>query len=228
MEIAVFGTGAVGRTLAARLGEVGHDITIGTRDPAATLARTEPDGMGNPPFVHWHAEHALIPLRLYAEAAATAAVVVNATAGGGSLAALEAAGTDTLTGKIILDVANPLDFSAGLPPSLSVANSDSLAEQIQRAFGSARVVKALNTMTASVMVEPGRVPGDHHVFVAGDDDTAKGTVRDLLRAVGWRDEQVIDLGGLRAARGLEMYLPLWLSLMQTLGTADFNIKVVRA
>lgn len=228
MRIGVLGTGAVGRTLAARLREIGHDVTVGTRNPAATLARTESDGMSSPPFAQWQAEYPTIPLRQYAEAAAAAEVVVNATAGGGSLAALEAAGSDTLTGKVLLDVANPLDFSAGFPPRLSVANTDSLAEQIQRAFGSARVVKALNTMTASVMVEPARVSGNHHVFVAGDDVPAKATVQDLLRSVGWRDDQILDLGGLRAARGMEMYLPLWLSLMQTLGTADFNIAVMRA
>ena len=228
MKIAVFGTGAVGRALAGRLGEAGHDVVVGTRDPSSTLARTEPDGMGTPPFYDWQAEHRSIPLRVYADAAAGADVVVNATSGDGSLTALDVAGTANLTDKVILDVANPLDFSAGFPPSLSVANTDSLAEQIQRAFGSARVVKSLNTMNVSVMVQPSRIPDDHHVFVAGDDDPAKDTVKNLLQDMGWRDEQVIDLGGLRAARGMEMYLPLWLSLLQTLGTAEFNIKLVRA
>lgn len=228
MKVAVFGTGMVGRALAGRLDQVGHDVTVGTRDPAATSARTDADPMGNPPFGQWHAEHDSIPLRTYAEAATGAEVVVNATSGTGSLAALSAAGTDLLAGAVIMDVANPLDFSAGFPPTLSVANTDSLAEQIQRAFGSARVVKTLNTVTAAVMVDPSRVPGDHQIFVAGEDAAAKDVVRDLLRAMGWREGQVIDLGGLRAARATEMYLPLWLSLMQTLGTADFNIAVVRS
>lgn len=228
MRITVLGSGVVGRTLAGRLAEVGNEVSVGTRNPQDTLARTEPDAMGTPPYAQWQGEHPSIGLLPYAAAAAAAELVVNATSGDGSLAALEAAGADALAGKVVLDVANALDFSSGFPPSLAVANTDSLAEQIQRAFPSARVVKSLNTMTAAVMVDPGRVPGDHSVFVAGDDEAARSKVRDLLRALGWQDEQVLDLGGLRAARGLEMYLPLWLTLMQTLGTPDFNIAVTRS
>jgi predicted dinucleotide-binding enzyme len=109
-----------------------------------------------------------------------------------------------------------------------VANTDSLGEQIQRAFPDARVVKTLNTMNAYVMVEPSRVPGRHSVFVAGEDAAAKGTVKGLLREFGWPEEAIVDLGGIRAARGTEMYLPLWLSLMGVLGAGDFNIQVVKA
>ncbi len=227
MRIAVLGTGIVGRSIAGRLGELGHDVAVGTRDPEATLAREEPDAMGNPPYAQWQRENAAIDLKPYAQAATDAELVVNATSGAGSLAALSAAGSDSLAGKVVLDVANPLDFSAGFPPTLLVANEDSLAEQIQREFSSARVVKSLNTMNCLVGVDPARVPGEHSVFLAGDDDDAKGTVKELLNALGWPAGSIIDLGGLRAARGLEMYLPLWLSLMQALGTGDFNIKVVR-
>jgi predicted dinucleotide-binding enzyme len=228
MKIAVLGTGIVGRTLAGRLSELGHEVTVGTRDPAATLARTEPDQMGNPPYGRWQAQHAAVQLAPLADAAAEAEVVVNATAGGTSLAALDAAGATNLAGKVLVDVANPLDFSQGMPPILSPSNTDSLGEQIQRAHPQARVVKTLNTMSATVMVDPARLPDSHEVFVAGDDQAAKETVRDLLRQLGWPDEHIRDLGGIRAARGLEMYLALWLSLFGTLGTSEFNLKLVRA
>lgn len=227
MNIAVLGTGMVGRAIAARFAELGHQVAIGTRDPQATFARTEPDGMGTPPFSQWAAEHTNVPLKPYAEVAQGADLVVNATSGEGSMPALQAVGAANLNGKVILDIANPLDFSAGFPPTLFVSNTDSLAEQIQRAFPSARVVKSLNTMNCLVMVNPQRFSEEHDVFVAGEDAAAKETVKSLLRDIGWKDSRITDLGGLRAARGTEMFLPLWLSLMQANGTGDFNIRIVR-
>jgi predicted dinucleotide-binding enzyme len=220
MWTAVLGTGIVGQTLAGKLVGLGHDVVVGTRDPGASLK-------GESPFVTWHQQHAQVGVLALHDAAAHGELVINATSGTGSLAALEAAGA-ALDGKVLIDVSNPLDFSGGFPPILSVANTDSIAEQIQRAHPAARVVKSLNTMTAQVMVEPGRVPGEHHVFVAGDDADARATVTSLLGEMGWPEDRVLDLGGLRAARGLEMWLPLWLSLMQNLGTPDFNIEVRRA
>lgn len=228
MRIAVLGTGVVGRTLGGALAELGHDVVIGTRDVAATLARADTDAMGNPPYARWQEEHPAVGLVALAEAGAHGELVVNATSGGASLDALAGAGAANLAGKVVADVANALDFSQGRPPTLSVANTDSLAEQIQRAFPEARVVKTLNTMTARVMVEPGRLPGRHDTFLAGDDADAKEVVKSLLRGFGWPDESIVDVGGIRAARGLEMYLPLWLSLMGALGSSDFNIGVVRA
>jgi 8-hydroxy-5-deazaflavin:NADPH oxidoreductase len=225
MKIAVLGTGMVGRALAAKLADVGHDVVVGTRDVDATLARTLPGPMGHPPYAEWQKDHAKVRLLPFAEAGAHGEIVANATSGDGSIAALEAAGD--LAGKVIVDVANPLDFSQGFPPTLSVCNTDSLGEQIQKAFPGARVVKTLNTVNANVMVEPSRVPGEHTVFVAGEDAAAKETVKTLLREFGWSDGSILDLGGIRAARGVEMYLPLWLSLMGVLGTADFNIRVTR-
>jgi 8-hydroxy-5-deazaflavin:NADPH oxidoreductase len=226
MNIAVLGTGAVGRTIAGKLAELGHEVVIGTRDPAATLARTEPDAMGNPPYPVWQADHPAVRLESFAEAAASGELVVNATGGGGSLDALQQAGEANLAGKVLLDVANPLDFSQGFPPSLFVKDTDSLAEQIQRTFPGVRVVKSLNTMTAAVMVDPGRVGGgDHSVFVSGNDPDAKRIVVSLLEDLGHTD--VIDLGDLSTARGVEMYLPLWLRMMGAVGTPFFNIKVVR-
>ena len=162
----------------------------------------------------------------FADAADFGEVVFNCTAGEASLDALQAAGAESLAAKVLIDVANPLDFSQGMPPSLLVANTDSLGEQIQRALPEAKVVKALNTVNCEVMVDPGRVPGDHDVFVCGEDETAKGQARELLREFGWPDESIIDLGGIAGARGTEMYLSIWLRLYGLLGTGDFNIKVV--
>ncbi len=226
MKIAVLGTGTVGRTLAGKLSSLGHDVVVGTRDPEATVSRSEPDALGNPAFPVWQAAHPAVRLASFAEAAADAELVINATGGAGSLQALTQAGAANLAGKVLLDVANPLDFSRGFPPSLLVKDTDSLAERIQRALPEARVVKSLNTMTAALMVEPTLVGGgDHSAFVSGDDAAAKQTVVDLLTSMGHRD--VIDVGDLSTARGTEMLLPLWVRLMDALGTPRFNVKVVR-
>src|SRR5688500_9102139 len=226
MKIAVFGTGTVGRTIAARLAGLGHEVAIGTRDPEATRARTETDAMGNPPLSAWLAEHPQVGLVAFSDAAAQAELVVNATSGEGSVPALTSAGAATLGGKVLLDISNPLDFSRGFPPSLFVKDTDSLAEQIQRAFPDVRVVKALNTMTAALMVAPARVGGGNHsTFVSGDDHEAKRTVVDLLTSMGHTD--VIDVGDLSTARGTEMLLPIWVRLMGALGTPYFNFKIVR-
>ena len=226
MRIAVLGTGNVGRTIAGRLAQVGHEVTIGTRDPQATLERTDSDQMGNPPFSVWHTDHADVALVPFAEAAGGADLVVNATSGATSRQSLRLAGAENLAGKVLVDVANPLDFSGGFPPTLTVKDTDSLAEQIQREFPEAKVVKTLNTVNASVMVDPAAVAGgEHSIFVSGDDAAAKAAVVELLDSFGWRD--VIDLGDLSTARGPEMLLPLWLRLMGALGTPAFNVRVAR-
>ena len=226
MKIAVLGTGTVGPTIAGALSALGHDVVIGTRDPKATLARTGPGATGGAPFAAWHAAHSRIGVATFAEAAARADLVVNATNGAGSLEALIAAGAQNLAGKVLMDIANPLDFSHGFPPSLNPVNTDSLGEQIQRAFPEARVVKTLNTMAASVMVDPASVAGgDHSVFVSGNDAAAKEVVSGLLAGFGHRD--IIDLGDITTARGAEMILPVWLRVWGALGTAAFNFKVAR-
>ena len=225
MNIAVLGTGMVGQALAGRLDALGHPVVVGTRDPQATLGRTEPDGMGNPPFSAWHAQHPGVSLATFAEAAAGAELVVNASSGEAAMEVLRLAGAENLAGKVLVDIANPLDFSAGFPPTLFVKDSDSLGEQVQRAFPEARVVKTLNTLNASLMVEPKTLGEVSTVFVSGDDPEAKATVTGLLQSFGHED--VIDLGGIETARGTEMLLPIWLRLMGTLGTAHFNFKIVR-
>ena len=225
MNIAVLGTGMVGQAIAGRLDELGHSVVVGTRDPASTLARSEPDGMGNPPFAAWHADHQGVALATFADAAAGAELVVNATNGNVSLEVLRLAGAENLAGKPLLDIANPLDFSAGFPPTLFVKDSDSLGEQIQRAFPEAKVVKTLNTLTAGLMADPKSLGASSTIFVSGDDAEAKATVVDLLESFGHDD--VIDLGPLETARGTEMLLPIWLRLMGALGTGQFNFKIVR-
>ncbi|WP_166880383.1 NADPH-dependent F420 reductase [Salinibacterium sp. ZJ450] len=224
MNISVIGTGAAGQFLAAALSQAGHTVVVGTREPEQTLARTEGSVTGAGPFKEWHADHPEIPVVTLAEAGAHGDLVVNATAGTASVEALRAVGS--LDGKIIMDVANPLDYSRGFPPFLSVCNTDSLAEQLQREFPAARVVKALNTVNHVLMVDPQRLPAPHNVFIAGDDAAAKAEVAGLLRQFGWPEDDIIDLGGLVAARALEMFLLLWVDLMQATGTWDFNIRIV--
>jgi predicted dinucleotide-binding enzyme len=226
MNIGVLGTGTVGRTLAARLSELGHEVMMGTRDPARSRARTAPDAYGNPPLGSWLAEHPRLALGSFAEAAGHGELVVNATQGSATLEALKEAGEAQLAGKVLLDVSNPLDFSRGMPPTLFVKDDDSLAERIQRDFPRARVVKTLNTLTAALMVNPGRLDGaEHSVFLSGNDAAAKQTVRGLLASFGWKD--IIDLGDISTARGPEMLLGAWLRLFGALDTPLFNFKVVR-
>jgi predicted dinucleotide-binding enzyme len=225
MRIAVLGTGVVGRALAGKLGELDHEIWVGTRDVDRLMAQTEAARDGSGTFAEWHARNPGVTVATFEAAAAAAELVFNATAGAASLDALRQAGEANLDGKVLVDVSNPLDFSAGFPPSLSVCNTDSLGEQIQAALPGARVVKALNMVGAPVMVDPGQVAaGEHVAFIAGNDPGSKQTVEGLLReGFGWR--HVVDLGDITAARGMEMYLPLWLRMMQALETPMFNVAI---
>jgi 8-hydroxy-5-deazaflavin:NADPH oxidoreductase len=226
VRLGILGTGVVGKTVAARLAELGHEVVIGTRDPQETMARTEPDPYGNPPFGVWQQEHPDIRLGTFDEAAAHAEMVVNATAGAVSLEVLGLVGEDDLNGKILIDISNPLDFSKGMPPTLLVSNTDSLGERIQRRFPDVRVVKTLNTTNAFLMVDPAQLAAaDHSVFVSGDDPEAKARVSELLRSFGWTD--IIDLGDISTARGAEMLLPIWLRLFGALQSPVFNFKIVR-
>lgn len=227
MKIGVLGTGMVGQTISGKLLELGHDVMVGTRNVAQTLARTEPYATGFPAFSVWQQQHPDAKLGTYADAAQHGELAVNATNGIGSLEALELAGAAHLAGKLLIDIANPLDFSQGMPPSLTVCNTDSLGEQIQRAYPDVRVVKTLNTVTAFLMVDPGQVAdADHTMFVCGNDAAAKTQVTAWLKEwFGWKD--VIDLGDISNARGMEMWLPLWVRLFGTFQMGMFNLKIVR-
>lgn len=219
MRIAVLGTGMVGRALAVALHRIGNEVVLGTRDPAASLARTGEGGFGR-----WAEANPQVPVATFAESARGAELVVDALPGAVAEAGIAAA--DVAAGTVLLDVANPLDPGGGTPPALFVANTDSLAERLQRAFPELRVVKGLNTMTAHLMVNPAKLAGgDFTTFLCGDDPEAKEVVTGLLRDLGHRD--VIDLGGLSAARGLEALMLVWLRLWRVLGTAEFNYKIVR-
>ena len=215
MKIGVLGTGMVGDAIGSKLVALGHDVKMGSRtaggEKAAAWVKKAGKGASEGTF---------------ADAAAHGEVLFNCTNGAGSFPALEAAGKSNLAGKILIDIANPLDFSKGMPPSLFVSNTDSLGEQIQRAFPELKVVKTLNTMNCQLMVEPGKLEGEHDVFVSGNDAEAKGRVTEILRGwFGWKN--VIDLGDITTARGTESWLPLWVRLWGALGTADFNLHVVR-
>lgn len=226
MNIGVLGTSVVGQTISGKLVELGHDVVVGTRDVAQTLARTDPHPLGSPPFSAWLQQHAGARVGTFADAAGHGETLINATNGMASLDALSQAGASHLNGKILLDIANPLDFSQGMPPTLSVCNTDSLGEQIQRAFPAVKVVKTLNTVTASLMVHPRQLAdGEHHIFVSGNDADAKAQVSRLLTTwFGWK--HIIDLGDITTARSTEMYLPIWLQLWGALGTGMFNIQVI--
>ena len=214
MRIGILGTGDVGGRLGTKLAALGHEVMMGSRTAK------------NPKAAEWaKASGPRASAGTFAEAAKFGDVVFNCTAGSVSLEALKLAGPDNLGGKVLVDVANPLDFSKGMPPTLTVCNTDSLGEQIQRAFPSARVVKALNTVGNEVMVNPGLVPGEHDTFVCGNDPQAKAEVVEILRSFGWKSP--IDLGDITAARGLEMVLPIWVRLLGTLKTRNFNFKIAK-
>jgi 8-hydroxy-5-deazaflavin:NADPH oxidoreductase len=215
MKIGVLGTGMVGDTIASKLVSLGHEVKMGSRSATneKALAWQKKAGAG-------------ASAGTFADAAAFGEILFGCLNGGTALEALKQAGAENLKGKILVDLANPLDGSKGFPPTLSVVNDDSLGERIQRAFPEARVVKTLNTVNVIVMVDPGKLAGgDHTMFMAGNDAEAKGRVREILTAFGWRD--VIDLGDITNARGLEMYLPLWVRLFGHFKSPAFSVKVVR-
>ncbi len=223
MRIGVLGTGMVGRALAEGFTRTGNDVSMGTRDVHLTMTRELEVPPGS--MAEWFAQNPSVALADFGSVAGSSEVVVNATSGAATLAVLAEAGVVNLTGKVLIDVANPLDFSAGFPPTLAVSNTDSLAEQVQRAFPDVRVVKTLNTLTATLMINPGQLPEPTTVFLSGNDAGAKTVVDGLLRELGWID--IVDLGNISTARGPEMWLPLWLGTMRAVGGPAFNLRIVR-
>jgi predicted dinucleotide-binding enzyme len=215
MKIGILGTGVVGSAIGSRLVELGHAVTMGSRTAGGTKASEWASKAG-----------AGAGQGTFAEAAAFGEMVFNCTAGIASLDALKMAGAANLEGKVLLDVSNPLDFSKGMPPTLTVCNDESLGERIQKAFPGAKVVKTLNTVNAAVMTYPERLAGgDHHMFLCGNDAGAKERASELLKSFGWRN--LLDLGDITMARGTEMYLPLWVRMYGALKSPSFNIKIVR-
>ena len=215
MKIGILGTGIVGKTIGTKLVQLGHNVKMGSRtannEKASEWVKTSGANASQGTF---------------AEAAAFGELLFNCTSGMVSLEALKIAGASNMNGKILIDISNPLDFSKGMPPTLSVCNSDSLGEQIQRAYPQVKVVKTLNTLNCNIMVNPSLVPGSHDIFVSGNDAGAKAKVIDILKSwFGWKT--VIDLGDITTARGTEMLLPIWIRLMGAFQTPNFNFKIVR-
>lgn len=228
MKIAVLGTGVVGRTIGQKLNVLGHEVMIGTRDVARTMSNTDKDVFGNPPFSIWHQQNESIQVGDFTQASTFGELLFNCTMGMASIEALMLAGVGNLKGKVLVDVSNPLDFSKGMPPTLNPVNTDSLGESIQRTFPDLKVVKALNTVNCFVMVNPSLVPGDHNVFICGNDQTAKETAIGIVKSFGWKEESIIDMGDITNARGTEQLLPLWIRLFGKFQSPLFNFHVARA
>jgi hypothetical protein len=205
----------VGKAISTKLVQLGHNVKMGSRTT------------NNEKAAEWvKANGANSSQGTFADAAAFGELLFNCTSGMASLEVLKLAGANNLSGKVLIDISNPLDFSKGMPPTLSVCNADSLGEQIQRAFPEVKVVKTLNTMNCNIMVNPSLVPGSHDVFVCGNDAGAKSKVTEILKNwFGWKS--VIDLGDITSARGVEMMMPIWIRLMGVLQTPNFNYKIVR-
>ena len=217
MKIAVLGTGMVGNALATKLVNIGHEIMMGSRSANSDAGQEWLRSVGGK-----------AQIGTFADAAAFGETVFDCTNGANSIAALRSAGAKNLRGKILIQVGNPLDTSKGMPPTLTVCNTDSLGEQVQREFPEVRVVKALNTVNCEIMIAPSRVPGDHDLFICGNDAAAKREVAARLSEwFGWKPGNIIDLGDITNSRGTEMFLALWVRLWSVVGNPHFNIHVVR-
>jgi hypothetical protein len=229
MKIAVLGTGDVGRTLSARLVETGHEVVMGTRDVGKKMSDTTRDRYGNPSFSEWIKGNNKIKVGTFAESASFAEFVINATSGENSLNALDLAMEENLAGKVLVDVSNPLDFSRGMPPSLleGLNNTNSLGEEIQKEFPEAKVVKTFNTMWCGLMANPALLKEDHINYISGNDNEAKTKVKELIKEFGWKEENIIDLGDLTAARAQESILHIWIRLWGVLNIGAFNFRIVK-
>lgn len=207
MKIGILGTGVVGKTLAAKLVELGHEVMIGTRSVAETLAKTENDMMGSPPFKEWHAGNPKVKLGTFAEAAQLGEMIILATHGVATTSAIDQAGKNNFKGKVVVDTTNPLDFSQGMPPKFAASLGSSLGEQIQKHIPEAKVVKAFNTVNAFVMVSPKREEGDPDLFIAGNDEVAKSKFTSLAEQMGWK--RIIDSGDISNSYWLEAMTMFW-------------------
>lgn len=221
----VLGTGMVGQAHVGRLLELGHEVHWGCRDALATADKKIEDHPGYATIGDWVGDQDKLELEDFAAAAEHGQVVLCALKGEVTLQVLESI-TDQLMGKILIDISNPLDFSNGMPPTLSIVNDDSLGEQVQAILPDTKVVKAFNTMYAGLQVNPALLAeADHHLFLCGNDQSAKDQVTALAKSYGW--QYIVDLGDISNARGTEQLLPIWIRLWGKLDTAMFNFKVVK-
>ncbi|MCX6183374.1 MAG: NAD(P)-binding domain-containing protein [Bacteroidetes bacterium] len=217
MNIAVLGTGMVGDMIASKLISLGHKVMMGSRTA------------NNEKALAWCAKSgANASQGTFGDAAQFATIVFNCTKGMNTLDALNLAGSANLKGKILIDISNPLDFSKGMPPVLSIVNDNSLGEEIQKLFPETKVVKTLNTLNCQLMVNPALLNnGDHNIFVSGNSAEAKSEVVNLLHTFGWIKENIIDLGDITTARGTEQLLPVWVRLYGAFGSPMFQFKIVK-
>jgi predicted dinucleotide-binding enzyme len=226
-KIAVIGTGTVGQTFATRLVALGYEVLMGTRNVSEKLGQPA-KGQG-PSFKEWNDANPQVKLVTFADAAKEAELIINVTQGGASINAMKLCGEKNLEGKVIMDVANPLDFSRGAPPHLipELSNINSLGEEIQKTFPKSMVVKTLNTMWCGIMVNPKMVGnGDHTNYICGDNQQAKEKVTGLLKQFGWDQKNILDLGPISSARGTEAVLPVWLRIWTATQNGAFNFKIV--
>jgi 8-hydroxy-5-deazaflavin:NADPH oxidoreductase len=218
MKIAVLGTGMVGNALGTKLVQRGHEVTMGSRDANNEAAQKWTSSLGERAHT-----------ATFRDAAAFGEIIISCTGGMHSMEALESVGAEPLNGKILIDVSNPLQQDKDGSIILGFCNTDSLGERIQRAFPQTKVVKALNTVNCDIMIEPSRVPGDHNLFICGNDADAKKQVTQYLSDwFGWKPNNIIDIGDNTASRGTEMMMPLWMRLFQgVVGHPHFNYHIVR-
>lgn len=224
MKITILGTGGVGKAFAVRLAELGHTITVGTRDVVKTL-----DDSGEKGFKTFLDANPKIKLANFKEAATSGELLINVTKGAYTLDALKRAGAEAMAGKVLIDISNPLDFSKGMPPCLipELSNTNSLGEEIQKLFPKTKVVKTLNTMWNGLMLNPSLIGnGDHVNYLCGNDSEAKKQVVAFLNELGWKNESLLDLGDLTAARATEATLPIWLRVYGAKQSGAFNFKIV--
>ncbi|MBK9479153.1 MAG: NAD(P)-binding domain-containing protein [Bacteroidetes bacterium] len=213
-KIGILGTGTVGKTVGTALVKLGYEVKMGSRSSDNALAKEFSETNGS------KASNGT-----FSEAAEFGEILFNCTLGMASIQALNLAGKNVLKGKILIDLSNPLDFSKGMPPSLSVCNTDSLGEQIQKEFADLQVVKTLNIVNCEVMVNPSKSGGEPTMFICGNAASAKEQVLEILHQFGWKD--CIDLGDISNARGMEMLLPLWVRTYIATKNGYFGFKVIR-
>ena len=215
-KIAVFGTGVVGNTIGTKLIQLGYKVMMGSRTAA------------NEKAISWvEANGKNASTGTFKDAAEFGEIIFNCTKGESALEVFKQAGIDKFNGKVIVDISNPLDFSKGMPPALipEYTNSNSLGEEIQKLLPGANVVKTLNIVNCEVMVNPMKSGGDATMFMSGNNDESKTTVKTFLNQFGWTD--IIDLGDITTARGTEMLLPMWLRIFMATGNGYFAFKIIR-
>jgi 8-hydroxy-5-deazaflavin:NADPH oxidoreductase len=194
MKIGVIGSGVVAQTLAAGFLKHGHEVALGTRDPAKLKA--------------WAAKHKSAAVKSFAEAAGFGEVVVLAVAGEAALEALEQSGAAAIADKTVIDACNPIGDGPPVNGVLSyfTPQNESLMERLQKAFPAAHFVKAFNSVGNGQMVNPQFAGGRPTMFICGNDANAKRIVRQILDQFGWDTE---DMGAVEAARAIEPLCKLW-------------------